>query len=478
LILIIICKAAQFLLALLMLRVATTLLSPEEMGKVSLILTTIAFFAMFLINPVGMFINRRLHAWQENGQAITRFVQFTGYIAIVALVAAIVLPLIVMNNQIKFGITTGWLVALVCGSLILNTINQTAIPSLNLLGDNRGFLTLSLATLAASFICAMILVETAELSATFWVLGLIIGQGIIAIIGTNRLLKKLKNNKSTLINKPRLWKKKVSILFGFAWPVAIAAGLGWVQAQGYRYILENQIGLTQLGLFVAGYSISAGIIAGFESVLTTYFQPRLYRNANKDDVLERAKAWRSYASAVMPPLILTSILIVMLAPELTHTLLGERFQASSEFIVWGVLAESARVLTGVYSLIAHVLMRTRWLVWPSIIGAVIAIASGLILIPRLGAIGAGISLTLAGSVVIAILHIYLAPKVGANITVRTIGKVSAAGILLWLFSLIMRQLDVSNDWIYSILIIGMTGTLYLGLLYAFLRSHLLENEKK
>jgi O-antigen/teichoic acid export membrane protein len=349
---------------------------------------------------------------------------------------------------------------------------------LNLLGDNRGFLTLSLATLAASFICDMILVETAELSATFWVLGLIIGQGILAIIGTNRLLKKLKNKKSTLINKPRLWKKKVSILFGFAWPVAIAAGLGWVQAQGYRYILENQIGLTQLGLFVAGYSISAGIIAGFESVLTTYFQPRLYRNANKDDVLERAKAWRSYASAVMPPLILTSILIVMLAPELTHTLLGERFQASSEFIVWGVLAESARVLTGVYSLIAHVLMRTRWLVWPSIIGAVIAIASGLILIPRLGAIGAGISLTLAGSVVIAILHIYLAPKVGANITVRTIGKVSAAGILLWLFSLIMRQLDVSNDWIYSILIIGMTGTLYLGLLYVFLRSHLLENEKK
>jgi hypothetical protein len=34
-------RAAQFMLALAMMRVATMLLSPEEMGKASLVLTTI-----------------------------------------------------------------------------------------------------------------------------------------------------------------------------------------------------------------------------------------------------------------------------------------------------------------------------------------------------------------------------------------------------------------------------------------------------
>ena len=38
-------RAAQFLLALAMMRVATTLLSAEEMGRISLVLTSVAFFS-------------------------------------------------------------------------------------------------------------------------------------------------------------------------------------------------------------------------------------------------------------------------------------------------------------------------------------------------------------------------------------------------------------------------------------------------
>src|SRR5574340_542388 len=73
-------RAAQFLLALAMMRVATTLLSPEEMGRMSLVTTTTAFFALFLINPVGMFINRRLHAWQSSGLARHYLTCYAGYL--------------------------------------------------------------------------------------------------------------------------------------------------------------------------------------------------------------------------------------------------------------------------------------------------------------------------------------------------------------------------------------------------------------
>ena len=58
--------------------------------------------------------------------------------------------------------------------------------------------------------------------------------------------------------------KQLLKLFHFAWPVALSAGLGYVQGQGYRYILDSKIGLEELGLFSAGYGISFGIMAGIE----------------------------------------------------------------------------------------------------------------------------------------------------------------------------------------------------------------------
>lgn len=474
LIVIIIGRAAQFLLALATLRAATTLLSPEEMGRVSLALTTTAFYAMFLVNPVGMFINRRLHAWRANGSARAYLERYTGYLGAVALIAAITLPLLEVTGWVNFGMPVAWLVALVCGSLIFNTINQTSIPSLNMLGDSRSFVVLTVATLAASLACAVMLVEAVQPSAQYWVLGLLLGQTLLAMVGTKYFFAQLSQEGALPVVTAGVQKRQLRVLFEFAWPVALAAGLGWVQGQGYRYILESQLGLAQLGLFVAGYGISAGLIAAFESVLTTYFQPRLYRDANIGHTNEQSEAWQRYASAVIPSLILTASLIMMLAPELTRLFLGERFQAASSFVVWGALAEAARVLTGVYSLIAHVFMRTRWLVLPTAAGATLAIIACLLLIPRLGAIGAGIGLALAGFVVVALLHALLAPRAGGGVAIRQISKALTAGAALWLIVLALHALFGKEGWMALAGVIVPAGTAYLGTLYWLLREHLVE----
>lgn len=457
-----------------MLRVATTLLSPEEMGKVSLALTTIAFFAMFLVNPVGMFINRRLHAWQANGSARPYLQRYAGYLIGVALFAAISLPLFNLSGLVNFGMPIGWVVALVCASLIFNTINQTSIPSLNMLGDTRGFLTLSVATLAASFVCAFTLVETVQTSAQYWVLGLLLGQMLLAVVGTRMLFAKLGVHGAPINASPGIRGRNLRVLFDFAWPVALAAGLGWVQLQGYRYIMESHLGMAQLGLFVAGYSISAGMIAGFESILTAYFQPRLYRDANKGHPAEQAQAWRRYASAIIPSLILTVALIVLLAPEFTRILLGERFQGAASFVVWGALAEAARVMAGVYSLIAHVYMRTRWLILPTAVGAALSIVLCVLLIPPLGAQGAGIALALAGFVVVALLHILLAHRAGGSVPLHALGQAALAAVALCAAALAMRAIFKTADWAVIISVILITGLVYLGLLHRLLLQHLVE----
>jgi O-antigen/teichoic acid export membrane protein len=464
-------RAAQFLLALVMMRVATTLLSPEEMGRVALVLTTIAFFALFLINPVGMFINRRLHAWQASGVARHYLIRYVSYLLFVALLAAISLPFFYMAGVADFGISVGWLIFLVCGSLLFNTINQTAIPSLNMLGYSGRFVLLSVATIAASFACAVLLVQMVQPSAQYWLLGLLLGQTFLGVIGTMVLSTQLQ--KTGVIHvQPAMHKRHLQALFSFAWPIAIAAGLGWVQGQGYRYLMEGQLGLAQLGLFVAGYGISAGMVAGFESVLTTYFQPRLYRDVSMADPVRQAQAWQRYAAAVIPSLLLTVAFIVMLAPELTRLFLGENFQSAASFVVWGALAEAARVLMGIYSLIAHVFMRTRWLIIPNLVGAVLSITLSVLLIPEFGAAGAGMGLVLSGFAAVATIHFLLARRVGGGVPILSVLKASVSAVALWGMAQALRYLLSAKGWVLIIGVLILVGTAYLGLQYLFLRKHL------
>lgn len=466
---IIIGRATQFLLALAMMRVATTLLSPEEMGRVSLVLTTIAFFAMFLVNPVGMFINRRLHAWQATGVARYYLTRYAAYLLLVALIAAIGLPILYISGVVSFGVSLGWLIFLVCGSLLFNTINQTAIPSLNLLGDSGSFVTLSVATIAASFVCATFLVQMVQPSAQYWLLGLLLGQTLLAAVGYKVFFARLQKYEvlhATLVIR----KRHLQTLFSFAWPVAIAAGLGWVQGQGYRYLMEGQLGLAQLGIFVAGYGISAGVIAGFESVLTTYFQPRLYRDVNSDPAMQ-TQAWQRYAAAVIPSLVLTVALIAVLASELTRIFLGEKFQLASDYVIWGALAEVARALIGIYSLNAHVHMRTRGLILPGVIGATLSILLCLVLIPRFGAVGVGAALALAGFVVVVVMHSMMQGQVRGGFPVRAIWVAGVYAVVLWVVAIGCKSL-LDAGWSQTIGVAFVTGVLFLGFQYVLLREHL------
>lgn len=468
---IIIGRAAQLFIALITLRVATTLLTPEEMGKVALVGTTTAFFALLLINPVGMFINRRLHAWRDSGRAVGYLARYAAYIALVAVIAASGLALLASAGFINLGISDAWLIGLVCGSVIFNTLNQTAIPSLNLLGDSKKFILLTIATLTVSLIAAVTLVTTVDRSAEYWILGIILGQALLAAVGTRDLLVLLSRG-SPGSNHHSINRQHLHVLFDFAWPVAIAAGLGWVQAQGYRYLMASDLGLAEVGLFVAGYTLSAGIIAGFESVLTTYFQPRLYRDANAASPESQTAAWRRYADAVVPSLLLTVGLLIALAPDLTRLLLGDSFQDAARFVLWGAFAEAARVLASVYSLIAHVHMRTIWLIWPNVAGALFSIVGCALLIPVLGAHGAGIALAVAGGVTILAMHITLVKKVGASFSRRPIVVSIASMPAMIISAILLRQWLPADLWMAPLVTCAIMGLTFLGLQYLLLRNHL------
>src|ERR1039457_6745197 len=185
---------------------------------------------------------------------------------------------------------------------------------------SRGFVA------ARCFFCPFNSRGNTSFSGLFW------GRAMVGAIGTRTLFGRL-TKPLQMSAKPGIHTRHLRVLFEFAWPVSIAAGLGWVQGQGYRYVMESNLGLTQLGLFVAGYGISAGIIAGFESLITGYFQPKLYHDASKGSSSVQKMAWQKYASAVIPSMLMTAGFVAITAPELARMLLGTQFQSAAIYIV-------------------------------------------------------------------------------------------------------------------------------------------------
>lgn len=471
-ILVIFGNAAQFLLLLLIMRVATTYLPPTEMGRLSLITAATAFFALFLVNPVGMFINRRFHAWDALGRAKYYLKLHWIYLLIVSVVAAASLAALNKIHAFGFQFNTAWLLVLVCGSLLFNTVNQTAIPSLNLLEFRGRFVALTLATIGAGLVSSFLLVRAFEPTAEYWLLGLLIGQAVFAAIGVKLFFDKLRPDAPVAIPA----RAHLRLLFHFAWPVAISVGFNWLQTQGYRFFVADSLGLVALGLFVAGYGISAGLVAAFESVLTTYFQPRFYKRVSNNNLADQSQAWNKYAGAILPPLVLVTFLLAGLAPELTRFMVGSAYQSASQFVVWGVLAEGARVAAGVYSMSAHAKMKTQLLLLPNLLGAVICIALIWVLAPTFGAHGVGLARALAGLCMVAAMHYLMIVVLEMKLPYKLLLTGGAMGAALLLIATAGRWAMGGTESLFSAgLLIVITGLAFLPmffwLLYPFLPRH-------
>ncbi len=285
--------------------------------------------------------------------------------------------------------------------------------------------------------------------------GLLLGQILFAAIGLKIFSGKI-NHENMGVDKVPL--SHIKSLFMFAWPVMLAAGLNWLQTQGYRFFMSSSLGLSSLGVFVAGYGLSAGLVAGLESMLITYFQPLFYRRVCSGLHADQAAAWNQYASAIFPSLLILIFFVMAVSSQITHLLLGPRYAASAQYVVWGTLAEATRVVASVYSMAAHARMKTTWLLLPNLIGALLSVALVAYLVPRLGASGAGIALTLTGVILIGVWHMKIRKELFISLPYALLVKSISMGcgllVAALFFQTILKDISAIQSAFIMILVLG------------------------
>lgn len=467
-------RFANILLIVLTIRIATTFLPPAEMARFFLISSAVALYTSILLNPVGMFVNRRFHTWNSKGLVSHFYNYFWLYLLFAAFIASTTIIIFVHANLLEFHTNLHWLVFLIFASMLISTANTMVIPGLNMLGKRSAFVYLTLATTAASMVAGFLMVTLIEPTTEYWLLGILVGQLLVAMLGARLFYKYIRQSHHISDAHMNMSRDHIGTLWKFAWPILIGAILIWVQSQSYRFMMENSIGLAQVGLFAAGYGISAGIIASLEAILTSYFQPIFYQNISSEDIVAQGKAWTNYAQAILQPLLPAGFLLVAAAPELTRLLLGANYEESSQFIVWGAIAELARVAYGVFGMAAHARMKTNRLLLPGFVGASISIAGTIWLMPNYGANGVGFALAFAGIAMVFVVYHKTRHELVMEMSSKTFFISILFGSVLIISSTIFRKMVEPESFLITFLFLFVLGCIFIAYQYFMFRPLVLE----
>jgi O-antigen/teichoic acid export membrane protein len=322
----------------------------------------------------------------------------------------------------------GWMLFLICGSIAVANSNQMLVSSLNILGFVVPFAVLTVVTPMLGLCLAWLLCGALGAQSEYWLSGLLLGQMFVTIPVLVVFRQLWKSREEPPTEASGVTPEMVRRLFVFAWPISIAVVLSWSQNQGYRFIMEDMVGLHDLGMFVAAYGIAMGIMSAVESLLGSTLQPRFYLRLHTPGI-SPAEAWNEYASVALPVLALTAATLAVASKEAVHVFLSPTYWGTANFLCWAAAIEFTRTAANTYSLCMHAEMNTRRLIVPSLLGAVLSIGFMTVAARQWGLNGIGPALAMAGLLNLVTWHLAAHRLSGVAVPIRGLTLACAGGLL-------------------------------------------------
>lgn len=346
-------RAITAIVGLVAIRVMTTFLPVEQYGQLALLTAIQAFCGLFLVSPIGQYINLNTHAWYDEGSLFSKLQDYRVYLLFVSIIAGMTVFLLMRNSVEQIQLTILVLFFLV---LAVNW-NNTLIPLLNMLNCRSESVVWSIMTVISGLIVSVALVLW-QPTAESWLAGQVIGMSI-GLLGARyvlhkHLFKESKNVKARLIDKKNI--------LSYCVPLAVATGFMWLSQSGYRFVIEYFWGLAQLGFFVVGFQVAAAMWSIVEAVAMQFLYPYFFRRVTNDsDTTSLELAYSDLINCLMPVYIVLTGALIMCAPFVLKLLVADKYQSALEFLMLGAFVELCRVLASVMGNAAHVKRKTQML---------------------------------------------------------------------------------------------------------------------
>lgn len=458
-------RVLQVAIMLVGIRLSTHFLTAAEIGNLFVIVTITNFFGLFLINPVGQYINRFTNSWYAAGTLLNKLFVYNFYVFFVVLLSFVVvaqLPAAGIGSTIDYAL----FVLVVAAFIYTNTWNQTIAPMLNLLGYRVVFTLLSVSSAAAAVLLSFLLVRYYQATGIMWVLG---QAGAFLLMGVASLVcfvMCVPQRMSFNLARKDFNFKGVAAVARFALPLSISVLFLWMQGQSFRLVVESFLGVEYLGYMGIGLSIAAAVGSALESLIMQWVGPVIYRQMVSAE--EFPRFFSRLINFILPIYLLMAMFVSFMSVFFIEILVGEKYMPSCVFLIIGIWCEFFRIATNLLATAAHSKMNTRILILPYAVGGLgtllgvylsVQSSSYSVLIPIVLPVMAGLALTVMYFQINSLLSVRL--KVGGFLRLFTFGCLFALAVLLY---------PLSNKLIYAILISGVFGVYFLSVVLFYYRK--------
>jgi O-antigen/teichoic acid export membrane protein len=388
-------RIANVLVQLVSIRVLTTVLDPEEVGRYYLLLTLHAWVSLALLAAPNTFLQRNFLEFKARRSHAVALVGYAAYLTLGVLVA---IPLVATALATGF-VTLPELTPALAAVVLWLVAGTSALQSASLLNlmERRiaGVLVLvgtSILGLLGALAATALVVPTAE----NWLLGLAGGNGVGAVAGAFLVLRWSKVGsreiraavRVVLRPSPEFLRKA----WNFCWPIAVITALYWAQSQGYRIPLALALDESAVGVFAIAYTVGSTTMSAAETVVMQWVLPPFYRSIIGRTVTEIDEAWRKFIPPVVATIVPIGVFAAFAGPFMVRLLADVEFHSAILLGFWAGIAETLRVFSGIVYSGAVARRRTREIVLPHLPGAVAVLALTYVGAGLIGVHAAGLAL--------------------------------------------------------------------------------------
>lgn len=357
-------RIVQAVLALAAIRVLTSVLPKDQVGLTYLVTSMASYFTLVFVNPLGMYLNRKLHSWHAELKLKSALKTLNTYLMFVALGSIPVVLVAYYFFGVGTGFSPGQITFLIFVNILVNTWFQTLALGLNMFSYQRPFVIANVFTQMLSLMFSVAGVFLLERTAYVWLLGILLAQSMGACFAWLEYRRLVLESSS----EEKVQVFKTETLY-FCLPIAATTAFMWVQSQSYRLIVESSLGAPFLAILSVGLGVAVSIAGLVESLVNQYFYPAFYAAISNAALEARQSAWHRLFVNAMAVYIPTTLFVVFLGQFVLRVLVSPDFAGSADLIVWGGLIEFFRMTTNIVYAVSQSEMRTKSTILPYGVGA-------------------------------------------------------------------------------------------------------------
>ncbi|MFQ5915421.1 MAG: polysaccharide biosynthesis C-terminal domain-containing protein [Nitrospinota bacterium] len=381
-------------------RVLTELLPPGVYGQQSLILAGVALLISVFINPVNAGFSRFYHECKAEGTLRSLF--STTALGLLVVLSGLSLFLAALMMFLGSNLKGFPLWVLLVSILLLWTFSFTTLTItgvLNLSRRRKAAVYWKLLDTFLKYGLVSVVVLTLGAGIAQVMLGYVGASLVVTLMLLFVLLVTIREDSSAGTGlgageRPRpekLWDQRMWLrLAAYGYPFTFTSALGWVIALSDRYLVATLVSLEAAGIYTLGYQVGSFFLSSGAAVFNRLFVPVLF--SVHEGALDHFMVVFRLFLYVFSPLF---VFMLLFGPALVDLMAAKAYGTAGQIVPLVALGLFFMICGQMMDLTFQLMKRTRTLIVIWGVPAVLNIAGNLLLIPRLGILGAAISTALA-----------------------------------------------------------------------------------